>query len=333
MGRCARLTSSATTPVSEFQYRGPARCVRPRNPAASDAPRTVRGDDDDCPHRPGREQNNWPPSAAPSVMASSNCLQIYKSIFRDGRHRCSAIITLIAHLLHLPKPCPPDSPPPSPSDIQRQLTYLQAVVSSMPQGISVFDEGLRLRVWNQGFIDVLGLPNSAVYEGVPFSDLIRIPPPAANMARATSNPMSSASPAWPPVPAPPLRAHPAERGRPWSRASRCILATMSSASSPPIPTSPSARRSKRGCASSTTSCRPSWKAFPERRQPVQPGRGARTVQQRIRASARIPRRNWYWPGTDREMFRFNAERGEYGQATRTRSPALMQRIATPTRHI
>ena len=68
-----------------------------------------------------------------------------------------------------------DAPPPSPSDIQRQLTYLQAVVSSMPQGISVFDEGLRLRVWNQGFIDVLGLPNSAVYEGVPFSDLIRIP--------------------------------------------------------------------------------------------------------------------------------------------------------------
>ena len=55
-----------------------------------------------------------------------------------------------------------DAPPPSPSDIQRQLTYLQAVVSSMPQGISVFDEGLRLRVWNQGFIDVLGLPNSAV---------------------------------------------------------------------------------------------------------------------------------------------------------------------------
>lgn len=45
----------------------------------------------------------------------------------------------------------------------------------MPQGISVFDEHLRLRVWNQGFLDVLNLPNEAVYEGVPFSDLIRIP--------------------------------------------------------------------------------------------------------------------------------------------------------------
>ena len=69
---------------------------------------------------------------------------------------------------------PPDSPLSS-NDIQRQLTYLQAVVSSMPQGISVFDEQLRLRVWNQGLLDVLELPNHAVYEGVPFADLIRIP--------------------------------------------------------------------------------------------------------------------------------------------------------------
>lgn len=70
------------------------------------------------------------------------------------------------------------SPPhslPSSIDIQHQLTYLQAVVSSMPQGISVFDEQLRLRVWNQGFLNVLELPNHAVYEGVPFADLIRIP--------------------------------------------------------------------------------------------------------------------------------------------------------------
>ncbi|MFN4324926.1 MAG: EAL domain-containing protein [Azonexus sp.] len=70
---------------------------------------------------------------------------------------------------------PPSDTPPSTIDIQRQLTYLQAVVSSMPQGISVFDEQLRLRVWNQGFLNVLELPDHAVYEGVPFADLIRIP--------------------------------------------------------------------------------------------------------------------------------------------------------------
>ena len=63
----------------------------------------------------------------------------------------------------------------SPNDIQRQLTYLQAVVSNMAQGISVFDECLCLRVWNDGFLKVLDLPPEAVYEGVPFSELIRIP--------------------------------------------------------------------------------------------------------------------------------------------------------------
>ena len=60
-------------------------------------------------------------------------------------------------------------------NIRRQLAYMQSVVSSMPQGISVFDEGLRLRVWNQGFIKVLSLPDEVVREGVHFSDLIRIP--------------------------------------------------------------------------------------------------------------------------------------------------------------
>ncbi len=45
----------------------------------------------------------------------------------------------------------------------------------MPQGISVFDEKLCLRVWNQGFINVLSLPIESVREGVHFSDLIRIP--------------------------------------------------------------------------------------------------------------------------------------------------------------
>jgi len=45
----------------------------------------------------------------------------------------------------------------------------------MPQGISVFDEHLHLRIWNQGFLDVLNLPAEAVFDGVHFSDLIRIP--------------------------------------------------------------------------------------------------------------------------------------------------------------
>lgn len=45
----------------------------------------------------------------------------------------------------------------------------------MPQGISVFDENLRLRVWNRGFIEALDLPPEAIHEGIHFSDVIRIP--------------------------------------------------------------------------------------------------------------------------------------------------------------
>jgi len=45
----------------------------------------------------------------------------------------------------------------------------------MPQGISVFDEALRLRVWNQGFIEALDLPPGAVHHGIHFSEVIRIP--------------------------------------------------------------------------------------------------------------------------------------------------------------
>ena len=48
-------------------------------------------------------------------------------------------------------------------------------MSNMPQGISVFDENLCLRVWNEGFLDVLNLPAASVHEGVHFSELIRIP--------------------------------------------------------------------------------------------------------------------------------------------------------------
>ncbi|HJW25390.1 MAG TPA: EAL domain-containing protein [Rhodocyclaceae bacterium] len=59
--------------------------------------------------------------------------------------------------------------------VARQHAYLKAVLDNLPQGISVFDEELKLRVWNQGFLDVLELPPEAVRVGVSFADLIRIP--------------------------------------------------------------------------------------------------------------------------------------------------------------
>jgi diguanylate cyclase (GGDEF)-like protein/PAS domain S-box-containing protein len=44
----------------------------------------------------------------------------------------------------------------------------------MPQGISVFDEQLFLRAWNQGFIEALDLPPEAIMEGIHISAVIRI---------------------------------------------------------------------------------------------------------------------------------------------------------------
>jgi diguanylate cyclase (GGDEF)-like protein/PAS domain S-box-containing protein len=60
-------------------------------------------------------------------------------------------------------------------DTQRQLAYLQFVVSTLPQGISVFDEKLRLCVWNRGFIEALDLPPEVIHQGMHFSDVIRTP--------------------------------------------------------------------------------------------------------------------------------------------------------------
>ncbi len=60
-------------------------------------------------------------------------------------------------------------------DLERRSAYLQAVLDQMPHGVSVFDENLRLRHWNDTFIRVLDLPAQAVYEDVPFEELIRIP--------------------------------------------------------------------------------------------------------------------------------------------------------------
>jgi diguanylate cyclase (GGDEF)-like protein/PAS domain S-box-containing protein len=54
------------------------------------------------------------------------------------------------------------------------VAYLQSAVAGMPQGVCVFDEQLRLQVWNQGYLDALNLSPDAVHEGVHLAELIRI---------------------------------------------------------------------------------------------------------------------------------------------------------------
>ena len=57
---------------------------------------------------------------------------------------------------------------------ERRNSLLLAVLESMPQGVAVFDEKLFLRIWNHDFIQALNLPVSAVFDGVPLSEILLI---------------------------------------------------------------------------------------------------------------------------------------------------------------
>ena len=59
--------------------------------------------------------------------------------------------------------------------LKRRSAYLQAILDQLPQGISVFDEHLHLKHWNDKFVQVLELPEAAVYPEVSFDELIRVP--------------------------------------------------------------------------------------------------------------------------------------------------------------
>ena len=61
------------------------------------------------------------------------------------------------------------------AEFRRQAAYLEAILASMPQGISVFDENFRLRYWNRGFVDALQLPPEQVFEGASHADLTLVP--------------------------------------------------------------------------------------------------------------------------------------------------------------
>ena len=60
-------------------------------------------------------------------------------------------------------------------ELRRQSSVLENILASLPQGISVFDDQLRLVVWNEGMREVLELPEEMMYPGVAFADLIRVP--------------------------------------------------------------------------------------------------------------------------------------------------------------
>jgi diguanylate cyclase (GGDEF)-like protein/PAS domain S-box-containing protein len=60
-------------------------------------------------------------------------------------------------------------------ELRRQTAYLTAILNHLPQGISVFDEHLRLQYWNARLGEVLELPQELLYRNVAFEDLIMVP--------------------------------------------------------------------------------------------------------------------------------------------------------------
>lgn len=59
--------------------------------------------------------------------------------------------------------------------LRHQSALLENILGNMPQGISVFDDQLKLVVWNEGMVEVLELPPEIMTKGVSFEDLIRVP--------------------------------------------------------------------------------------------------------------------------------------------------------------
>jgi len=56
----------------------------------------------------------------------------------------------------------------------RQPVQLQALLDHMPQAVTVFDEHLRLQLWNKRFNEVLNFPPETVFRGARFEDFVRI---------------------------------------------------------------------------------------------------------------------------------------------------------------
>ncbi len=59
--------------------------------------------------------------------------------------------------------------------LRQQALYLRSVLNHLPQGISVFDDQLRLKCWNGVLQEVLELPASALVADASFEDLLMYP--------------------------------------------------------------------------------------------------------------------------------------------------------------
>ncbi len=67
----------------------------------------------------------------------------------------------------------PVSPNPTTAEVQQRYAMLQAGLDLLDQGITVFDEDLKLVAWNRTFLELLGFPETLAFVGAPFESFIR----------------------------------------------------------------------------------------------------------------------------------------------------------------
>lgn len=58
-------------------------------------------------------------------------------------------------------------------EARRYSTYLDTVLNSLPQGVTVVNEKLEIALWNKRFENLLNLPTGELFPGVHFEDVIR----------------------------------------------------------------------------------------------------------------------------------------------------------------
>lgn len=58
-------------------------------------------------------------------------------------------------------------------EAKRYATYLDTVLNTLPQGVTVINESLEIVLWNQRFVSLLGLPSELMRPGLRFEEVIR----------------------------------------------------------------------------------------------------------------------------------------------------------------
>jgi diguanylate cyclase (GGDEF)-like protein/PAS domain S-box-containing protein len=100
------------------------------------------------------------------VCGNAPCLEISVVAERDGSGYPIRLIGIVKDVSEL---CALEDA------YQKQGGYLNDILAHLPQGITVFDETLRLKYWNDRAIEVLSLPEELVVTDVRFEDLIMVP--------------------------------------------------------------------------------------------------------------------------------------------------------------